>query len=478
MTGHIQFNNTYRKLPERFYQVLDPEPVSAPKLIEVNMKLAETLGIDSDWLASEAGISMLAGNSVPEGADPIATVYAGHQFGNWNPRLGDGRAVLLGEVEADDGHRYDLQLKGSGPTLFSRGGDGRAPIGPVIREYLISEAMFKLGVPTSRSLAAVTTGDKVYRDEALPGAVLLRVASSHIRFGTFQYFTSIGDIEAVKLLADHVMHRHYPAVVNAANPYRALYAAIVKQTARLVASWQALGFIHGVMNTDNMLVCGETIDYGPCAFMDTYHPETVFSSIDVGGRYAYQNQPGIAHWNLAALAQCFPSLLCDSEQEGVEIARSELDRFPEVFYEIHRNKVAAKLGFTSATEETDDLARDLLSVMTEEKLDYTNTFTDLRLALEDASRVRPELESWFTRWQNAITDSKQAASLMITTNPVIIPRNHQVERVIAAALSNDFDPFHGFQQALSNPFSDDFVQSEFAAPPLEDEIVRQTFCGT
>ena len=478
MSTQIQFDNTYRQLPERFYQVLNPEPVSSPALIKVNDELASQLGIDSSWLNSEAGLAMLAGNSIPEGADPIATVYAGHQFGNWNPRLGDGRAVLLGEVKDQSGHRFDLQLKGSGPTLYSRGGDGRAPLGPVIREYLISEAMFKLGVPTSRALAAVTTGDTVYRDEALPGAVLLRVASSHIRFGTFQYFTSIGDTEAVKLLADHVIERHYPEVLETESPYRSLYATIVKQTANLVASWQALGFIHGVMNTDNMLICAETIDYGPCAFMDTYHPETVFSSIDVGGRYAYQNQPGIAHWNLAALAQCFTTLLSDSEEEGVEIARTELDRFPEVFYETHRNKMAAKLGFASATDETDQLARDLLTLMADNKLDYTNSFSDLRRGLKDSSLIRPELEDWFNQWQNMVDDTNEAAKLMSAANPVIIPRNHQVERVISLALKQDLAPFYELHQALSNPFDDAWLQSEFASPPLEDEIVKQTFCGT
>jgi uncharacterized protein YdiU (UPF0061 family) len=298
----LPFDNSYARLPPRLYARLDPTPVREPGLLRVNRPLAEALGIDPDWLASEAGIAVVAGNAVPQGAEPLAAAYAGHQFGQYNPQLGDGRALLLGELLDRDGRRFDLQLKGSGPTPWSRGGDGRSPLGPVLREYLVSEGMHALGVPTTRALAAVTTGERVLRDGVEPGAVLARVASSHIRVGTFQYFAVRGDREALETLLGHVIERHYPALAAADNPALAVLEAVIGRQAGLIASWQHLGFIHGVMNTDNMLLCGETVDYGPCAFMEAFHPETVFSSIDHGGRYAYQNQPGIAHWNLVRFA--------------------------------------------------------------------------------------------------------------------------------------------------------------------------------
>ena len=478
MSDAIQFDNTYRRLPERFYQTLDPTPVDSPELIEINQNLADTLGIKSEWLASKPGIAILAGNEVPKGAEPIASVYAGHQFGNWNPRLGDGRAVLLGEVTTKENQRFDLQLKGSGPTLFSRGGDGRAPLGPVLREYIVSEAMFHLGIKTSRALGAVRTGEMVMREETLPGAVLLRVASSHIRFGSFQYFASIGDWEAVRLLADHVIDRHYPEVRESSEPYLSLFKCITDRTAKLVTSWQAIGFIHGVMNTDNMLVCGETIDYGPCAFLDTYHPETVFSSIDVGGRYAYQNQPGIAHWNLAALAQCFAPLLSDNEEQGVELAKTALDEFPKIFYHYHRRAMANKLGLSQANDSTDELTRDLLSTMADQKLDYTNTFTLLRQALSDRTILPTALENFYEGWNDQIEDKTVALQIMQSANPVIVPRNHIVEAVLSSAHQDDMEPFRAFNQALANPFSDELINSKFAKPPIESEIVQQTFCGT
>ena len=309
MAESIRFDNSYQQLPERFYSRLAPTPVSKPGPVRFNQSLAGQLGISADWLSSTGGIESLSGNRVPTGAEPIATAYAGHQFGNWVPQLGDGRAILLGEVIGPDGQRYDIQLKGSGRTPYSRGGDGRAPLGPVLREYIVSEAMAALGVPTSRALAAVSTGDAVYREGVLPGAVLTRVAQSHIRIGTFQYFYSRQDHEGLRLLADHVISRHYPEAAAAGNPVQALLEGVIAAQARLIAQWQLLGFIHGVMNTDNMLLSGETIDYGPCAFMDEFHPNRVFSSIDRQGRYAYSNQPGIAHWNLANLAQTLLPLM-------------------------------------------------------------------------------------------------------------------------------------------------------------------------
>ena len=359
---NVPFNNSYVELPGRFYSRQLPSPVAKPHLIRVNHDLAHKLNIDPDWIDSADAISTFAGNHVPEGADPIATVYAGHQFGSWNPQLGDGRAVLLGEVIGTDGQRYDIQLKGSGQTPYSRMGDGRAPLGPVLREYIVSEAMAALGIATSRSLAAVTTGEPVFREESLPGAVLVRVASSHIRIGTVQFFSAQNDVEGLRLLIDHVITRHYPEVQEADNPTLALLDKVMQRQAELIASWQMVGFIHGVMNTDDMLLSGETIDYGPCAFMDTYDPETVFSSIDHGGRYAYQNQPGIAHWNLACLAQALVPLLATSEEEAVEIAKQALDRFPAYFLAANLTGLRGKLGLTSEQEADETLAKDFLEL--------------------------------------------------------------------------------------------------------------------
>ena len=450
--------------------------VQKPELIRVNHDLAAQLGISAEWLESTEGVEVLAGNAVPEGAEPIATVYAAHQFGNWNPQLGDGRALLLGEVISKSGQRFDIQLKGSGPTPYSRGGDGLAPLGPVLREYIVSEAMHTLGVPTSRSLAAVLTGEGVVRDSIQPAAVLTRIAKSHIRIGTFQFFAARGDNDAIVRLADHVIDRHYPEAREDEAPYRALLRGVIQNTATLVSCWQQLGFIHGVMNTDNMLVSGETIDYGPCAFMDTYHPEKVFSSIDTGGRYAFQNQPNIAYWNLANFAQCLVPLLAEDEAAAIEIAKNELDVLPDVFYQHHRNGMAQKLGFDTATETTDDLIQTLLTQMATDQLDYTLTFTTLRLALEsnDVTLLPDSLSNWFNQWQTGSPN----ATLMKTTNPVIIPRNHQIEAAIQAALGGDFAPFHNLVEKLQNPYQDGLETSDYALPPEAEEVVARTFCGT
>ena len=473
---NIRFDNTYAKLPERFYHAQPPLSVRAPGLIRVNHGLAEQLGISAEWLESEEGIKVLAGNSVPEGAEPIATVYAAHQFGNWNPQLGDGRALLLGEVLSTTGERFDVQLKGSGPTPYSRGGDGLAPLGPVLREYIVSEAMHALGVPTSRSLAAVTTGERAIRETVQPGAVLTRVASSHIRIGTFQFFAARRDTEALIALADHVMDRHYPEARESSEPYRALLGAIIEKTAVLVSHWQQLGFIHGVMNTDNMLVCGETVDYGPCAFMDVYHPEQVFSSIDAGGRYAYQNQPDIAYWNLANFAQCLLPLLDENEAAAIEMAKAELEKFSGVFYDHHRHGMARKLGLKSASEESDELVRDLLSLMANEQQDYTLTFSRLgsSLAAGQLTSLPATFADWFAQWQSSNPD----VQVMQAANPVIIPRNHQVEAVIQAALEDDFEPFHLLVDALKNPYLAELVDSPYTQPPEAHEVVQNTFCGT
>lgn len=476
----INFDNTYADLPDRFYHRQSPASVSAPKLIRVNDALAQELDIDAAWLKSEEGVAVLAGNALAEGSDPIATVYAAHQFGNWNPQLGDGRALLLGEVISRTGQRFDIQLKGSGPTPYSRGGDGLAPLGPVLREYVVSEAMHALGVPTSRSLAAVTTGEQVYRETAMPGAVLTRVAKSHIRIGTFQFFAARGDTEALILLADHVLERHYPDGCpdkgESADRYRHLLRGVIANTAQLVSHWQQLGFIHGVMNTDNMLVSGETVDYGPCAFMDVYHPKTVFSSIDRGARYAYQSQPDIAYWNLANLAQCLVPLLAEDEAAAVEVAKAELDRFPAEFYDHHRQGMAEKIGFESANDNTDVFARDLLTLMAENQLDYTLTFTGLANSLAAGALVDlpGSLQDWFAQWQAASPD----VEIMGNKNPIVIPRNHQVEVVIQAGLNGDLEPFHKLVEVLSTPFNPKLADSVYALPPKPEEIVQQTFCGT
>ncbi len=488
----LPFDNSYERLPEHFYTRQPPEPVPAPELIRLNRELATALGLNANWLASEAGINMLAGNHVPEGASSIATVYAGHQFGNWNPQLGDGRALLLGEVVGSDGIRYDIQLKGSGRTPYSRGGDGKSPLGPVLREYIVSEAMAALGVPTTRALAAVSSGEQVVRDRLLPGAILTRVAQSHIRIGTVQFFASRGDVDALRALIDHVIDRHYPEAREADNPVRALLDGVIANQARLVARWQLLGFIHGVMNTDNMLLSGETIDYGPCAFMDRYHPGTVFSSIDHGGRYAYGNQPAIAHWNLAALAQALLPLLSDDQEQAVELAQKAVDAFPELFLSAYRAGMADKLGLESVREEDEALAQGLLTLMEQESLDFTLTFrrlAELAGEHEPATNVSalcplPEsLEPWLQRWRQRLAsdtrtpEARQAA--MLAANPVFIPRNHLVEEAIAAAQNEgDYAPFHALVERLSRPCDYHLDDIRYATPPQPEQVVTQTFCGT
>src|SRR3954470_3653301 len=377
MTVHFPFQNTYSALPANFFARVAPTPVSSPKLIKLNRQLAVHLGLDPDRLASPEGVEILAGKRLPDGADPIAMAYAGHQFGHFVPQLGDGRAILLGEVIDRDGVRRDIQLKGSGPTPFSRRGDGRAALGPVLREYIVSEAMFALGIPTTRSLAAVVTGEHVIREPALPGAVLTRVASSHIRVGTFQFFAVRRDTDAIRRLADHVIARHYPELLGAERPYHALLGGVVARQADLVARSVLVGFIHGVMNTDNSSISGETIDYGPCAFMDSYNPAQVFSSIDEMGRYAYANQPRIALWNLTRLAECLLPLFSDDQEKAVAEAQSALGQFAEKFDAAYQAGLRRKLGLFSARDDDPELANDLLKAMAENQADFTLTFRGL-----------------------------------------------------------------------------------------------------
>ena len=492
------FDNSYARLPDRFFERLAPKPVPAPKLIRVNHDLANQLGLDPQKLVSSDGVATLAGNRIAEGSEPIAMAYAGHQFGGWSPQLGDGRAMLLGEVIDRDGVRRDIQLKGSGPTSFSRMGDGRAWLGPVLREYIVSEAMAALGVPTTRALAAVATGDVVVREQMFPGAVLTRVARSHIRVGTFQFFAARRDVEGLRLLMDHVISRHYPDAAGAKNPALALLQAVMERQAFLVAQWMHIGFIHGVMNTDNMSVAGETIDYGPCAFMDRYHPETVFSSIDQHGRYAYRNQPRIAHWNLACLAQSLMPLVSDDEDEAVKMGQEALNRFPELYETAYLSGMNKKIGLEEEQEGDDALAVDLLARMAENHADFTLTFRAL-CEIADAGGDEKDLpqrdapardlfinpisfDAWAVEWRkrlaldNRSADERKAA--MRAVNPAFIPRNHRVEEAIQAALGDDFKPFEDLVTVLANPYAEQPDFSRLAKPPTPDQVVRETFCGT
>jgi serine/tyrosine/threonine adenylyltransferase len=492
MTLHFPFDNSYAALPENFFAKVAPTPVAAPRLVRLNRPLAETLGLDPDWLESPEGVEVLAGVRVPEGAASIATAYAGHQFGQFVPQLGDGRAILLGEVIDRCGIRRDIQLKGSGRTPFSRMGDGRAAIGPVLREYIVSEAMAALGIPTTRALAAVLTGEPVVREATLPGAVLTRVASSHIRVGTFQYFAARGDRDAVRALADHVIARHYPEAAASEAPYRALLDHVIARQADLIAKWMGIGFIHGVMNTDNCGIAGETIDYGPCAFMDDFDPKTVFSSIDQFGRYAYANQPPIALWNLTRLAECLVTLLSDDEATGIEIAQTALGGFAERFNAAYLACFAAKIGLSTRQDGDQALVMDLMAAMAKGHADFTLTFRKLSDTAAEPSELgavralfdqAEAFDEWTPRWRARIAAEPQDGiarqAAMRSVNPAYIPRNHRVEAAIRAAVDDDdFAPFRELVAVLATPFRDLPTFARYAAPPERDERVLQTFCGT
>ena len=492
-TVTLPFDNSYARLGEQFYTRQLPVPVSSPGLIRVNHPLARQLGLDPDWLESEQGVEFIAGNYIADGTDPLAAVYAGHQFGGWNPQLGDGRAILLGEVIAKDDVRYDIQLKGSGRTPYSRGGDGRAPLGPVLREYIVSEAMAVLGVPTSRALGAVTTGEWVRRESRLPGAVLARVAQSHIRIGTFQFFASRQDHDALKTLIDHVIQRHYPQAVETENPVRSMLDGVVARQASLIAHWQSLGFIHGVMNTDNMLLSGETIDYGPCAFMDEFEPGKVFSSIDHGGRYAYGNQPPVAHWNLSVLTQSLLPFLDVDQDKALASGQAAIDAFPDLYQDAFMNNMLKKLGLTKRTDDDAVLIQDLLKNMHENQTDFTLSFrylsdlVDLKAASGGGVGSLLELPEafapWLERWQQRLSlhpmDTTDRQKAMYAVNPVYIPRNHLVEEAISAAEEHqDFEPFNRLVDILANPFEFNRANARYAIPPRPEQVVKQTFCGT
>ncbi len=476
----IRFDNSYARLPDRFFARVDPTPVQAPLLIRLNAALAAELGLDAEALSAPAGVLALSGNRPPPGSEPIAQAYAGHQFGGWSPQLGDGRAILLGEVVDAKGRRRDIQLKGSGRTPWSRMGDGRAPLGPVLREYIVSEAMQALGVPTTRSLAAVATGEAVWRESGpLPGGVLTRVAASHVRVGTFQYFSARKDEEALKALVDHVIARHWPEAGDAAGLLRAVCAA----QAELVAKWMGLGFIHGVMNTDNMTISGETIDYGPCAFMEGFEPDKTFSFIDEYGRYAYRNQPGIAHWNLSRLAVALIPLLGPDEESAVETARDALAAFPDLYDAAWRRILAAK----TATAEGADLGLRFIGLMAETRADFTLAFRRLAEAAEGDEGPLWEVLSrseglgpWLADWRASLAGREPAevAAALRAANPVYIPRNHLVEAAIQAGYAGDYAPYHRLVDVLAEPFAERPGLDAFAAPAAPGEVVERTFCGT
>ena len=482
--------SSYLGLPERFYQRAPLAPVAAPKLIKLNERLATEIGLDPKALASEEGVAILAGNASQPGVTPLALAYAGHQFGQFVPQLGDGRALLIGEAVAAGGRRFDVQLKGSGRTQFSRGADGRAGLGPVLREYVVSEAMAALGIPTARTLAAVSTGETVWRETPQPGAIVARVAASHLRIGTFQYFAARQDEEALRLLADHAIERHYPELRDDPERYLSLLKAVIAAQAQLVARWMLVGFIHGVMNTDNMTISGETIDYGPCAFMDAYHPATVFSSIDARGRYAYANQPNIAVWNLARLAETLLPLIDPDEDKAIEAAKEALSGFQAAYEGPFHAGVRRKLGL--ATEEPEDLAlaADFLNLMAADGVDFTLAFRALSDdAADDGARTRSlftsveDFDAWMARWRARIAresvGAADRAGAMRAVNPKYIPRNHRVEEVIRAAVDrNDFAPFESLVAVLARPFDEQPEHEEYVRPPAPEERVLRTFCGT
>ncbi|MGK7379726.1 protein adenylyltransferase SelO [Planococcus sp. 1R117A] len=473
--------NSYARLPKAFFTNVKPHPVKSPKLAALNEPLAASLGLNIEELKSGKGLEVLAGNEIPEGALPLAQAYAGHQFG-YLTMLGDGRAVLLGEQITPAGERYDIQLKGSGRTPYSRGGDGRAALGPMLREYIISEAMHALGIPTTRSLAVVATGEEVRRETSLPGAILTRVAASHLRFGTFQYAAGVGDIQA---LADYAIERHYADVDLGEGRYLGFFRAVAMRHASLVAKWQLAGFIHGVMNTDNMTISGETIDYGPCAFMDTYDPATVFSSIDHHGRYAYGNQPQIAGWNLARFAETLIPLLHEEQEEAVKLAQQVLSDYIKTYYTHWLSGMRAKLGIFNEESADEVLVADLLNLMKEYDADYTNTFRALTFdQLKDTVLFgKPEFTVWTEQWQARLTRQKQSKEqsheLMRNSNPAVIPRNHRVEEALEAAVQKgDYSVMEQLLKVLADPYAHTEDQKDYSTLPPESPDSYQTFCGT
>ncbi|KXV14332.1 hypothetical protein AD933_12180 [Acetobacter malorum] len=484
----FSLRQTYSQLPDHFYASAALSPVAAPQLIKLNVPLANSLGLDPVWLSGPDGVAMLSGSSMPPGVQPLALAYAGHQFGHFVPQLGDGRALLLGDVTDASGHVREIQLKGSGRTAYSRRGDGRAALGPVLREYVVSEAMAAMGISTTRALAAVVTGEQVMRETPLPGAVITRVAASHIRVGTFQFFAARHDLAGLRLLADYAIARHYPDAAQAPAPYLALLEQVIAAQADLVAQWMLKGFIHGVMNTDNMAISGETIDYGPCAFMEQYDTATVFSFIDERGRYAYGNQPSMALWNLTRLAEALLPLLADDEEQAVPVAQQALAMFEGRFQETYLAGLRAKLGLNTVQPEDAALLRSLLETMQAEEADFTQTFRALSSEGAISGQGVPEplagFEAWLERWRQRLAQEGDVSvstrvNAMKQVNPAFIPRNHLVEAMIKAAVEDsDFSLFEDLLAVCTRPYDDQPGKEAYARPAQASERVRHTFCGT
>ncbi len=478
----FNFHNSYLSLPEKFYSKSNINTVKAPRLLILNESLANDLGLDLEMLKSSEGVNILSGNIKVEDGAYISQAYAGNQFGHFT-MLGDGRAVLIGEQIAPDNKRFDIQLKGSGETLYSRGGDGRAALGPMLREYLISEAMYHLHVKTTRSLAVVTTGENVYRETPLKGAILTRVASSHIRFGTFQYAYKYGSVDDIKRLADYTIERHYQSVLNDENRYLGLLKEVISTYVHLIARWQSIGFIHGVMNTDNMTLSGETIDYGPCAFMNTYNPKTVFSSIDVNGRYSYENQPRIVVWNLCRFAETLIPILDEDDNIATELAQNAINEFNKLYEEAWLNEMRGKLGIIDKEENDKALILSLLDIMKEEKLDFTNTFLELTFhktikSIEGNKGFQEWLKEWKARLKRQNEDEEIILQWMKNNNPQVIPRNHKVEEALKEANNGDLTLFNKMLEIISNPYDHTKIYDEYKNVPEGIDNSYRTFCGT
>ena len=479
----FNFDNSYINLPKEFYSHVNLKPVKSPKLVILNNNLASSLGLSLEFLKSPKGISILSGNTKADDGVYISQAYAGHQFGHFT-MLGDGRALLIGEQITPSNQRFDIQLKGSGRTPFSRGGDGRAVLGPMLREYIISEAMHGLKIPTTRSLSVISTGEDVYRDEIKQGAILTRVASSHIRFGTFEFASYFLDKDKLKQLADYTIKRHFPFISDEQNKYVSLLEEVIKLQASLVAKWQCVGFIHGVLNTDNMSICGETIDYGPCAFMDTYDPKTVFSSIDTEGRYSYQNQVAMVSWNLCRFAETLLPLISDDEDKAIDIAQDCLAKFTDLAISNLILGMCSKIGIFEPDSNDESLLNGLLDMMKKYKEDYTNTF--LALTFKDFPKSRmfmtDEFSVWYKKYQDRIKSQgkskEEVFNLMKNSNPAVIPRNHRVEEALAAAENGDFSVMNNLLKALANPFEHSDFQKEYSKPAPKFQCDYKTYCGT
>lgn len=479
-----RFNNSYTLLPEVLYSKQSPVPVSSPKLVVFNEILAQTLNLEYSQVSAQTLSEVFSGNNLPEGATPIAQAYAGHQFGHFTI-LGDGRAILLGEQLSTDDRRWDIQLKGAGRTIYSRGGDGRAALGPMLREYMMSEAMHALGIPTTRSLAVVETGENVQRNSFLPGAVLTRVASSHIRVGTFEYLRLQDKSELIKILVEYTIHRHFPEINDGDNPALSLLQAVIERQAQLITDWWRVGFIHGVMNTDNMSIAGETIDYGPCAFMNAYNPATVFSSIDRNGRYSFENQPSMAQWNLARFAEALLPLIHSEVEQAVALAQGAMTSFGELFEKYWLNMMRKKLGLLTEEKQDQSLINELLSWMQSNKADYTNTFRSLSLSLTAKQEIFSDKSflHWYQQWLSRLDRQphsfQESVNVMQAHNPTLIPRNHKVEEALQLATdARNFSAFHRMLQALSQPYVENPCHKEYQMVPEDGDDHYQTFCGT